>query len=193
MDRLSSRCTEVLYEQKVVKVPLSSVEAILVQGEKLSAMWNIIPHLKALKWIRQRYTILFGSVPPVEPVEKALRIYPQCVNTLMWYRMNCPDYRLTGQSNSDRLNTRNNPRRQNPIVACTVRDAKAINPVIGATLRWSYPPYLFPLGSPVVLVRKKDGSFRRGIDYRKRNEVTIKNRYPLPRMDDPFEPLQGAR
>ncbi|KAH0784113.1 hypothetical protein KY290_003711 [Solanum tuberosum] len=49
-----------------------------------------------------------------------------------------------------------------------------------------------PWGAPVLFVRKKDGSLRMCIDYRQLNKVTIKNKYPLPRIDDLFDQLQGA-
>ena len=49
-----------------------------------------------------------------------------------------------------------------------------------------------PWGAPVLFVKKKDGSMRMCIDYRELNKVTIKNKYPLPRIDDLFDQLKGA-
>jgi hypothetical protein len=54
-------------------------------------------------------------------------------------------------------------------------------------------PSVSPWGAPVLLVKKKDGSMRLCIDYRQLNKVTIKNRYPLPRIDDLMDRLVGAR
>nr|GFD26561.1 putative reverse transcriptase domain-containing protein [Tanacetum cinerariifolium] len=52
-------------------------------------------------------------------------------------------------------------------------------------------PSSSPWGAPVLFVKKKDGSFWMCIDYRKLNKLTVKNRYPLPRIDDLFDQLQG--
>ncbi|GJS82934.1 putative reverse transcriptase domain-containing protein [Tanacetum coccineum] len=49
-----------------------------------------------------------------------------------------------------------------------------------------------PWGAPVLFVKKKDGVLRMCVDYRELNKLTIKNRYPLPRIDDLFDQLQGA-
>nr|GEZ74654.1 putative reverse transcriptase domain-containing protein [Tanacetum cinerariifolium] len=49
-----------------------------------------------------------------------------------------------------------------------------------------------PWGASVLFVKKKDGSFRMCIDYRELNKLTVKNRYPLPRIDDLFDQLQGS-
>jgi len=50
-------------------------------------------------------------------------------------------------------------------------------------------PSVFPWGAPVLFVRKKDGSLRLCIDYRELNGVTVKNKYPLPHIDDLFESI----
>jgi hypothetical protein len=54
-------------------------------------------------------------------------------------------------------------------------------------------PSVSPWGAPVLLVKKKDGSMRLCIDYRQLNKVTIKNKYPLPRIDDLMDQLVGAK
>ncbi|GKC10205.1 putative reverse transcriptase domain-containing protein [Tanacetum coccineum] len=53
-------------------------------------------------------------------------------------------------------------------------------------------PSSSPWGAPVLFVKKKDGSFRMCIDYRELNKLTVKNRYPLSRIDDLFDQLQGS-
>jgi hypothetical protein len=54
-------------------------------------------------------------------------------------------------------------------------------------------PSASPWGSPVLFVRKKDGTMRLCIDYRSLNAVTIKNKYPLPRIDDLLDQLRKAK
>nr|GEY21523.1 putative reverse transcriptase domain-containing protein [Tanacetum cinerariifolium] len=53
-------------------------------------------------------------------------------------------------------------------------------------------PSSSPWGAPILFVKKKDGSFRMCIDYRELNKLTIKNQYPLSRIDDLFDQLQGS-
>jgi hypothetical protein len=53
-------------------------------------------------------------------------------------------------------------------------------------------PSSSPWGAPVLFVEKKDGTQRMCVDYRLLNEVTIKNKYPLPRIEDLFDQMKGA-
>jgi hypothetical protein len=54
-------------------------------------------------------------------------------------------------------------------------------------------PSTSPYGAPVLFVKKKDGSVRMCVDYRALNQITIKNKYPLPRQDELFDRLHGAK
>ena len=54
-------------------------------------------------------------------------------------------------------------------------------------------PSTSPWGALVLFAKKKEKTLRLCIDYRQLNRVTVKNRYPLPRIDDLFDQLRGAR
>ena len=53
-------------------------------------------------------------------------------------------------------------------------------------------PSKSPFGAPILFVKKKDGTMRMCVDYRALNNITVKNSYPLPRVDELFDRLQGA-
>lgn len=54
-------------------------------------------------------------------------------------------------------------------------------------------PSKSPFGAPILFVKKKDGTMRMCVDYRALNSITVKNSYPLPRIDELFDRLQGAK
>jgi hypothetical protein len=54
-------------------------------------------------------------------------------------------------------------------------------------------PSVSPWGAPVLFVKKKDGTLRLCIDFRRLNKITIKNKYSWPRIDDLFDQLKGVR
>ena len=53
-------------------------------------------------------------------------------------------------------------------------------------------PSVSPWGASVLFVKKKDGTLWMCIDYRQINKVTVKNKYPLPKIEDLFDQLKGA-
>ena len=53
-------------------------------------------------------------------------------------------------------------------------------------------PCIYPWDTPILFMNKKDGSIRMCIDYCQLNKITIKNKYPLPLIDDLFNQIQGA-
>ena len=55
-----------------------------------------------------------------------------------------------------------------------------------------YSSKCITMGSSVLFVKKKDGTLRLCIDYRQLNKLTVKNKYPLPRIDDLFDQLKGS-
>ncbi|GJR25041.1 putative reverse transcriptase domain-containing protein [Tanacetum coccineum] len=65
-------------------------------------------------------------------------------------------------------------------------------PVVKSPSRLAPSEIHSPWGAPVLFVKKKDGALRMCIDYIELNKLTIKNRYPLPKIDDLFDQLQGA-
>ncbi len=54
-------------------------------------------------------------------------------------------------------------------------------------------PSKSPFGAPILFVHKKDGGLRMCVDYRALNKITVKNRYPIPRIDDLLDQLNGAK
>ena len=60
-------------------------------------------------------------------------------------------------------------------------------------MNWLHQTKLVALGSPSPIYQKEGWSMRLCVDYRALNEVTIKNKYPLPRIDDLFDQLKGGK
>ena len=73
------------------------------------------------------------------------------------------------------------------------RREEARKEIAGMLQRGIIEPSSSPWASPIVMVKKRDGSTRFCIDYRKLNEVTTKDSYPLPRIDDSLDALAGSQ
>ena len=81
-----------------------------------------------------------------------------------------------------------------PIYRMSATELKELKKQIDELLSHGFiRPSLSPYGSPVLFVKKKDGSLRLCVDYRRLNEVTIKNSFGLPRADEQLESVRGAK
>ncbi|GKB49614.1 putative reverse transcriptase domain-containing protein [Tanacetum coccineum] len=126
-----------------------------------------------------------------------------CMRTQKYIEKGCQVY--LAQVTSNKADDKSEEKRLEdvPIVLCTVarapyRLAPAEMQELSTQLqelsdRGFLKPSSSPWGAPVLFVKKKDGSFRMCIDYRELNKLTMKNQYPLLRIDDLFDQLQGSR
>jgi transposase InsO family protein len=81
-----------------------------------------------------------------------------------------------------------------PLYRLTQAEKAEVERQVADLLRKGYiEPSQSPWGAPVLFVPKKDGGLRMCIDYRALNKLTVKNRYPLPRIEDLLDQLQGAK
>ncbi|GKA77348.1 putative reverse transcriptase domain-containing protein [Tanacetum coccineum] len=92
-----------------------------------------------------------------------------------------------------RLNSKSRPSSSSTVVSIGPYEMKELSEQLQELSDKGFiRPSSFTLGSPVLLSKKNDGSFRMCIDYRELNKLTVKNRYPLPRINDLFYQLQGS-
>ena len=81
-----------------------------------------------------------------------------------------------------------------PIYSLTVEETQALKDYIKENLEKNFiRKSISPAGAPILFVRKKDGTLRMCIDYRKLNDITIRNSYPLPLINDLLEKVRGAK
>ncbi|GJY81227.1 putative reverse transcriptase domain-containing protein [Tanacetum coccineum] len=174
MDWLSEHKAEIVCHEKVVRIPLENGEILHVQGERTSGIAKALsnvkvdePKLSDISVVRDFVEVFpedLSGLPPQRQVEFRIDLVPGATPVAK------SPYRLAPsemQELSEQLQE--------------LQDKGFIRP--------SHSPW----GAPVLFVKKKDGALRMCIDYRELNKLTIKNRYPLPRIDDLFDQLQGAR
>ena len=193
MDWLSLYRAEIVCFDKVIRIPLPDGEILSVRGEKSGAPLSIISSMKARKYLRKGCSAILALVNVSTDDEKKIEDIP----VVRDFSDVFPDD-LPGLP----------PHRQ---VEFGIDLTPGAAPIARAPYRLAPPemqelssqlqellekgfirPSSSPWGAPILFVKKKDGSLRMCIDYRELNKVTIKNRYPLPRIDDLFDQLQGS-
>ncbi|GKE02601.1 putative reverse transcriptase domain-containing protein, partial [Tanacetum coccineum] len=174
MDWLSNHKAEIICHEKVVRVPLPDSKVLKVLGEKPKEKTRQLKSAKAKEKEQKEIEVvgdfpkvfpnnLFG-LPPVREIEFRIELIPGAVPVAK------SPYRLA-PSELEELSGQ----------LKELQDKGFIRPSSS------------PWGAPVLFVKKNDSSFRMCIDYRELKKLTVKNHYPLPRIDDLFDQLQGSQ
>nr|GEV12096.1 putative reverse transcriptase domain-containing protein [Tanacetum cinerariifolium] len=144
MDWLSNHKAEIIYHEKVVRIPLLDDKVLRVLGKRSEEKARLLMSAKASD----------KNLEEIVVVRDFPNVFPDDLSGL--------PHELSGQLKE-------------------LQDKGFIR------------PSLSPLGVPILFVKKKDGSCRMCIDYRELDKLTVKNSYPLPRINDLFDQLQGSQ
>nr|GEW08490.1 reverse transcriptase domain-containing protein [Tanacetum cinerariifolium] len=165
MDWLAKYHAVIICAEKIVRIPFGD-KILIVQGDgsnnKHGTRLNIISYTKTQEYITKG-CYDFPGIPPTRQVEFRIDLIPGAAPVVR------APYRLAPSEMKELAEQLQE-----------LTDKGFIKPSSSA---W---------GALVLLVKKKDGSFWMCIDYRELNKLTVKNRYPLPRIDDLFNQLQGS-
>ncbi|GJW66068.1 putative reverse transcriptase domain-containing protein [Tanacetum coccineum] len=174
MDWLSNYTAEIIFHEKVVRIPLSDGRVLRVVGERPDEKARLLMSAKASDKKQEEVVVVrnftkvflddLSGLPPIQEFEFRIELIHGATPVAKSpYRLAPSEMEeLSGQLKE-------------------LQDKGFI------------PPCSSPWGAPVLFVKKKDGSFRMCIDYRELNKLTVKNRYPLPIIDDLFDQLQGSQ
>nr|GEY27485.1 putative reverse transcriptase domain-containing protein [Tanacetum cinerariifolium] len=192
MDWLVERNVVIFCGKKEVHIPVKN-KVLVVKGNKGMSRFKVISCIKAIKYVEKGSQLFLAHVTEKEPKEKHL----EDVSVIQDFSEVFPDY-LSGLPPPRQVEFRIE---LVPSVAHVTRAPYRLAPfemkeLVDQLLELSEKGFIHlsssPWGAPVLFLKKKDRSFCMCIDYRELNKLTVKHRYPLPRIDDPIEQLQGS-
>ncbi|GJU97381.1 putative reverse transcriptase domain-containing protein [Tanacetum coccineum] len=174
MDWLSNYKAEIICHEKVVRIPLPDGKVLRVLGERPEEKARLLMSAKASEKKQEEIIVVrdfpevfpddLSGLPPIQEIEFWIELTPGATSVAK------SRYRLAPSELAELSGQLKE-----------LQDKGFIRPSSS------------PWGAPILFVKKKDGSFRMCIDYRELNKLTVKNRYPLPRIDDLFDQLQGSQ
>ncbi|MFS7889245.1 putative nucleotidyltransferase, Ribonuclease H [Helianthus anomalus] len=196
MDFLRENHAEVVCFDKMIRFSLANGDQLCVYGETASKGLKLMSCVQASKYLRKEYRAFLANIVVAEK-EKKKKAEVKDVPMVRDFPQVFPDG-LPGLPPSRDIDFRIDliPG-ANPVAKAPYRLAPSEMRELSSQLQELLEKGFIrlstsPWGAPVLFVKKKDGSFRMCIDYRELNKLTIKNRYPLPRIDELFDQLQGA-
>ncbi|GKD60695.1 putative reverse transcriptase domain-containing protein, partial [Tanacetum coccineum] len=174
MEWLSNYKAEIFCHEKVVRIPLPDGKVLKVLGERPEEKERLLMSAKASDKKQEEIVMVrdfpkiflddLSGLPPIREIEFRIELTPRATPVAK------SPYRLA-PSKLEELSGQLKELQEKGFIR----------------------PSSSPWGVSVLFVKKKDGSFRMCIDYRELNKLTVKNRYPLPRIDDLFDQLQGSQ
>ena len=195
MDWMSKNDAAILCAKKIVRINTPDGGVVSVYGDKQRGKLKLISLVKALRCIRQNeakehflaYVIdsqkAKPSVSDVDVVSEFPDVFPEDLPGLP------PDREVEFQID---LIPGATPVAKAPYRLAPTEMKELMSQLQELLDKGFIRPSSSPWGAPILFVKKKDGSMRMCIDYRELNKRTVKNKYPLPRIDDLFDQLQGA-
>ncbi|GJW72686.1 putative reverse transcriptase domain-containing protein [Tanacetum coccineum] len=163
MDQLAKYHALIICDEKVARIPYGN-EVLIIRGDDCDSGREALEDVPIIREFLEVFLKDLPRLPPAQQVEFQIDLVPGAAPVAR------ASYRLT-PTEMQELSTQ----------LQELSDRGYIRP---SSLPW---------GAPVLFVKKKDRSFWMCIDYRELNKLTVKNRYPLLKIDDLFDQLQGSR
>ncbi|GKD70024.1 putative reverse transcriptase domain-containing protein [Tanacetum coccineum] len=192
MDWLFKYHAKILCDEKVVHIPING-ETLIIQGDQSKTRLSLISCIKTKRYISRGCQVFIAQVMEKKSDEKRLEDIPvvrEFLEVFLEYLPGLPPV-LQVEFQID-LVPGAAPIARAPYRLAPSKMQELSNQLQELVDRVFIRPSTLPWGAHVLFIKKKDGSFRMCIDYQELNKLTIKNHYPLPRIDDLFDQLQGS-
>ncbi|KAD5508032.1 hypothetical protein E3N88_15735 [Mikania micrantha] len=194
MDWLSLNRVEVICSEKLLRIPVTNDRVLEVRGDQAKRNVKIISCIKARKCLQKKCIAFLAHVVEKEKDKKTIQDVPVVKEYPELFPEDLPglppvrpvEFRID-------LIPGATPVAKSPYRLAPSEMQELSNQLQELFDKGFIRPSYSPWGAPVLFVKKKDGSFRMCIDYRELNKLIIKNRYPIPRIDDLFDQLEGAQ
>nr|GFA24065.1 putative reverse transcriptase domain-containing protein [Tanacetum cinerariifolium] len=178
--------------KKVVHVPYKN-KTLVIEGDRGASRLKVISCIKAKKFIKRGSQLFVAHVTEKEPQKKQIKDVPVIRDFPEVFPDDLPrlppprqvEFRIDLVPGAA-------PVAHAPYLLAPSEMKELAKQLQELSEKGFIRPSSSPWGAPVLFVKKKDKSFHMCIDYRELNKLTIKNRYPLPRIDDLFDQLQGS-
>ncbi|GKE90209.1 putative reverse transcriptase domain-containing protein [Tanacetum coccineum] len=192
LDWLSKYHARIIYDEKAVHIPING-ETLIIRVDRSKTQLSLISCIKTERYISRGCQVFIAQVMEKKSDEKRLEDIPVVREFSEVFPEDLPGLPLVRQVEFQiDLIPGAAPVARAPYKLAPSEMQELSDQLQELVDRGFIRPSTSPWEAHVLFVKKKDGSFRMCIDYRELNKLTVKNRYPLPMIDDLFDQLQGS-